>query len=71
MRRQIDFNYLALIKGRYKKADKKKKSMILADFCKDFGYNCKCTIRLLNQRVKASYKRLLESEQISDEAKSG
>lgn len=57
MGRRIDFSYLALIKRRYKKADRKKKTMILADFCEDFGYNRKYAIRVLNQKLMRPKKR--------------
>lgn len=44
--------YLDIIRARYKKASKGKKSIILAEFCETYDYNRKYAIRLLNKKPK-------------------
>jgi transposase InsO family protein len=40
--------YLAVIYGRYRRADLQEKQVILSEFCRNTGYNRKYAIRLLN-----------------------
>jgi transposase InsO family protein len=42
--------YAAAMRGRYRKAGKKQKGVLLAEFCAVSGYHRKAAIRLLNQR---------------------
>lgn len=44
--------YLEIVRTRYKRASKAKKSLILTEFCETHGYNRKYAIRLLNQKPK-------------------
>lgn len=44
-------------KNRYLKASKKKKSVILSEFCETWGYNKKYAIRLLNKKEKLKFKK--------------
>jgi len=49
--------FLANIRGRYRKADRKEKGAILAEFCAVCGYNRKYAIRILNARKMAPARR--------------
>ena len=42
--------YLAKIKGRYRKSGRREKGAILAEFCAVCGYNRKYAIRILNSK---------------------
>ncbi|HEB73470.1 MAG TPA: integrase, partial [Nitrospirae bacterium] len=49
--------YLKAIRGRYGKAGRKEKKLILDEFCKVCGYNRKYALRLLNAKPKPPAKR--------------
>jgi len=48
MSHQTRREYLLSIHGRYRRAKRKQKQVILNEFCANTGYNRKCAIRLLN-----------------------
>jgi hypothetical protein len=49
--------YVKAIRGRYRKAEKKRKTVILDEFCEVCGYQRKYAIRLLNRRARAPRKK--------------
>ena len=44
------YAYLEAVRGRYREADRRSKTIILGEFCKVCGYNRKYAIRLLNRK---------------------
>lgn len=49
--------YLAAIRGRYRKAGRKEKGAILREFCAVCGYNRKYAIRILGKKAKPASKK--------------
>jgi len=50
--------YLRELKKKYRRADKKRKTQLLDDFCEFTSYHRKAALRLVNGRLPAKYKRI-------------